>query len=769
MAHSNLPRRWWQAISTLLLSASLLVLLTGFLGLLVWEERRRVLMAEPPGLALEGPAEIMRHRETFLAGLHSLQEHDGPRAVIALRSFTFGGRAAEEYRLYYLANAYQLTGDSQSARRTLARLWQRKPRMVYRNDVGFHLASLYAGMGDWRQAAEVYSSIAARADSSAVEATARADLLRTRFYSGDLGAVVVAARALIVQNPSSPQSRAAVGLTRAVSSIPETASLRLTLEERLRRADQLLRDKEPLRVLSELQDLDPERLGSPARERVLLARGTAASRAGRHLESEELLEPLFSSWYKYAIPALHVSAKNHASLAGADRVLRIKNVTRKVRTGSRQVREKGKLVTKPAYELVTARERVSETSTDEAKQRHKQIYRSRLQDLLDLRLEDDLRREVLARLIPLAEENDEDQTMRSLIQQLVRLEPANDTGLQRVWNQGWAAYEKGQLETAIARFEFIAETYQNPNVRRQAQYWMARAMEKRGDKEQAEAMFESLLRVPYQDLYVLFIEARGHRAPERTETPVSELGEPDWAELAEREMPRELLLGYELTVLGLMRDARLEVQANATHRNRRFADAILADIFHAQNSYELSARYMRRAFPQLATVEQDTVPAHFLEMYYPLRYRDTIETYARERRLDPFLVMALILQESSFRIDARSPVGATGLMQLMPATAREIGEKLYTVFPESRLRHPEVNINLGTYYIAKLIDLMEGDVLLAVAGYNGGPYRIRKWRRESEKPLDEFLEGLPLSETRNYVKRVVMLRSSYQRLHHLLG
>jgi soluble lytic murein transglycosylase len=104
-------------------------------------------------------------------------------------------------------------------------------------------------------------------------------------------------------------------------------------------------------------------------------------------------------------------------------------------------------------------------------------------------------------------------------------------------------------------------------------------------------------------------------------------------------------------------------------------------------------------------------------------------------------------------------------MQLMPATAKEHAQRMRIFYSPSRLEDPEVNIRLGTYHLRMLIDLFGGQIPLAVASYNAGQGNVMKWRRAApRKPLDELLESIPFPETRNYVKRVTILRSTYSRM-----
>jgi len=188
----------------------------------------------------------------------------------------------------------------------------------------------------------------------------------------------------------------------------------------------------------------------------------------------------------------------------------------------------------------------------------------------------------------------------------------------------------------------------------------------------------------------------------------------------------------------------------------------MAEIYHASGDTESTLKTLRSAFPALATVEQDSVPSYFLRMYYPLKYDDWIRSYARKNDLDPFTVMGLIHQESYFNPKAKSNVGATGLMQLMPATGKELASR-FRIAPQ--LENPETNIRLGTAHFKGLVNLFGSDEL-AIASYNAGQGRVQQWRRAApSKPMDEFIESIPFRETRTYVKHVVMIASSYRRMY----
>ena len=154
-----------------------------------------------------------------------------------------------------------------------------------------------------------------------------------------------------------------------------------------------------------------------------------------------------------------------------------------------------------------------------------------------------------------------------------------------------------------------------------------------------------------------------------------------------------------------------------------------------------------------------------MEQIYTLHYEALIERYSAENDLDPFLVMGLIQAESSFRADAISPVGAAGLMQIMPSTAEWLAELMEISYTEADLFNPAYNIRMGTFYLRRLINYF-GYVDTALAAYNAGMGNVRGWLEQVQYSYDgETLHTIPFAETRAYVPRVNRYMEIFRELY----
>lgn len=155
-----------------------------------------------------------------------------------------------------------------------------------------------------------------------------------------------------------------------------------------------------------------------------------------------------------------------------------------------------------------------------------------------------------------------------------------------------------------------------------------------------------------------------------------------------------------------------------------------------------------------------------LRWFYPIRYVSEISAHTQTLPLDPYLVAALIRVESNFEPDACSQKGATGLMQLMPETAEWVAQQLGLKVSSLELLDPDTNIRLGTWYLSMLQEEFGGNLVVALAAYNGGRGNVSRWLAEQRwNGRLEAVNDIPFLETRLYVQRVLGVYTWYVRLY----
>lgn len=166
---------------------------------------------------------------------------------------------------------------------------------------------------------------------------------------------------------------------------------------------------------------------------------------------------------------------------------------------------------------------------------------------------------------------------------------------------------------------------------------------------------------------------------------------------------------------------------------------------------------MRQSWYDLAiNTAEKTKFVHNFVLRYPAPYRETVQTFAKANGLDEAWVYGLTRQESRFVSYAKSGVGASGLMQVMPATAAWIAKKAgFSDYRQHMIHQTETNVKLGTYYLRYTLDLMSGQAAMATAAYNAGPGNARHWA--PKKPIEGaiYAETIPILETRQYVQKVM--------------
>lgn len=343
--------------------------------------------------------------------------------------------------------------------------------------------------------------------------------------------------------------------------------------------------------------------------------------------------------------------------------------------------------------------------------------------------------------------------------------------VEAYWNIGWLEYRRGQpgaAREALAR-GLDAAAPSDPQIP-QLLYWTTRfdALNAESDpgNESARALTD---RFPYT--YYGLLARRESVTGAETPLLVEELDGVRTLDASSDE--RESLLdaslsprAAELWFLGLGDDARDELLIS-TRRAPPAPDRVtdVAEALATLGADQEALRVVRRHYaPALDRGDAELSPAIWRRAY-PAHLLGPIRTRARDR-VDPFLVAALIREESVYDPRAVSPVGAIGLMQLMPETGRRVARAAgLSDFSVDQLYTPEVNLTLGVRYLADLLDRFAGNEAYAVAAYNAGPEAVTRWLENGPpRAIEEFIEEIPYVETRAYVKRV--LRSAW--LYHAL-
>ena len=282
------------------------------------------------------------------------------------------------------------------------------------------------------------------------------------------------------------------------------------------------------------------------------------------------------------------------------------------------------------------------------------------------------------------------------------------------------------------------------------QYWRGRALESLGQIEPAQSIYRRIAN--QRDYYGFLAADRLGVSYAMTNTPLSV--SPTELDALLARSPG-LQRARELYILG----REWEADAEWRQATQAFDPATLKQAARLAHRWG----WYHQAIITIARAE------HWddLELRFPLAYHDEVVANAKADAMDPAWIYAVIRQESAFRADARSPVGALGLMQMMPATGQQIAQDLQDAVDTPNLRQPETNIRYGAHYLRRMLERLQDNPTLATAAYNAGPNKVMQWLpADHPVPADVWAETIPYRETRAYVQRVMEYAAVYR---HLLG
>lgn len=196
----------------------------------------------------------------------------------------------------------------------------------------------------------------------------------------------------------------------------------------------------------------------------------------------------------------------------------------------------------------------------------------------------------------------------------------------------------------------------------------------------------------------------------------------------------------------------------------------LARLEQERGRYHVAMRYGKRYVNGYLALDVGDLPRDLWEALFPLPWWEQVQRNAQAARLDPYLVAGLIRQESEFDPEARSRSNARGLMQLLPSTARQVARKVpdrqARRYSLDNLYRPEINLIYGTHYLREVLDRFGGSLEHALAGYNAGGTRVVEWTRAAGfQDAAEFVESIPITETREYVQAVLRNAAFYRKLY----
>lgn len=297
-----------------------------------------------------------------------------------------------------------------------------------------------------------------------------------------------------------------------------------------------------------------------------------------------------------------------------------------------------------------------------------------------------------------------------------------------------AALWAGNWTRARDGLAAMPETLRNQNRWR---YWSARVAEQLGDREAASAGYAAVL--PTDNWYAALSAVRTGQPYAPTPVPLA---------------TDEALLARVAAKPGMVRTRELllcEMQGEANYEWRAALETLDRD---AQVQAVRLASSWGWYLPSIAAAAKLGLFDDY-DLLYPRPYDDEVRRAAASTRLPASLIYAIIRQESLYRADAASSAGALGLMQLLPSTAQATARRAGLPRPtRASLLIPSVNIPLGSAYLRGLLDRVDSELPLAIAGYNAGPAAVRRWLPPTRMETDVWVENIPYNETRAYVQRV---------------
>ena len=334
---------------------------------------------------------------------------------------------------------------------------------------------------------------------------------------------------------------------------------------------------------------------------------------------------------------------------------------------------------------------------------------------------------------------------------------------------GLSFFRDNLFDSAISEFQLFRKHHHESNKLPSVNYWMARSFIAAGKPDSALTYAnESETAAPW-DYYgwmsrCLRATVSGNAPPDGftldTLIPLDK-----WVDSIDHETKSlsradsiVLCSGAAFILIGLQDYADWIMEPAITHLGASLPGALeLSALYRNGGDFYHSYKWARQAMQHIPEGLHSSIPLNLYHLLYPNPYAKKVQDAAEEFNVEPEYVWSIMRQESTFKPDIASPVGATGLMQIMPSTGQVLAKKLKLLpFCQDSLSSPSFSIRCGTYYLHELLTQTGNSFIYATASYNGGPINAKRWAEASDS--SDFamkVERIGFSETRNYVKKVL--------------
>jgi soluble lytic murein transglycosylase len=646
--------------------------------------------------------------QAFVEGCEAYRAHDTMKTIERMTLAAEKYPALADYALFFLGSAQRDNGDNQDAAATFRRLSYDYPQSVFANQASLQYASIEFALGNLGDAQSGAAGLVARRPSAEIDQQARLIEARAALGRGDIRGAYNRLQALREDYPQGDTDSAARTLAYSIASAHPGV-------------------------------IDTYSLAYRRGEAALLLREGRSSMALGQADAALALQPP---------PSVHAEMlwlRARALRAAPDReIAALQAYLRYAPHGEKA----------PAalYRLGHLQWRTGDTKTARATfTRLAESFPS--SELAPAALFD----------IGRAYEDDSDwEHAHAGYLRLLRTYPHSEPAADGRFRAPFALYMSGQFDAAAREFAAMAPKAESLPERDALSYWRARSMERAGQSASAVAIYQSLAQSTASNYYP---ELAARRIG-MTSMPAVAADPIDADAAVPSAAPGTVASFHLLRVAALKRlglnylePAELRALAAADSADPRIRNFVLVELQRTGQWYEAIEIAVR--LEKLGTLGQPETE----RLRYPRAYWDLIAQNASGEALDPYLVLALVRQESLFNPQARSVSDARGLMQLMRTTADRIGPSAGVQQASLNLYDPSLSVRVGTAYLKSLFEMFGGDPFKAVAAYNAGEHAVQGWIAKYPGDDDQWVENIGFRETRDYVKRVIGGLREYRKLY----